>query len=131
MRFPSPIPEVPVGDMAAAVAQYTRVLGFTLDWQDEGSGIAGLSRGRTRLFLTDASFRERYKNSSPLLLWLNVESKAEVDELFKEWSTANARIIAEPQDQPWGLREFVAADLDGNCWRVFYDCGTAEAHSSS
>lgn len=131
MMFPSAVPEVPVSDLAVATAYYTSVLGFTLDWQNAESGISGLSRGQCRLFLTDASFREVHKNSSPVSLWLNVESRAEVDELFREWNAAHARIIADPEDKPWGLREFVGSDLDDNRWRVFYDFGTAEAPSPS
>jgi len=30
-------------------------------------------------------------------------------------------IVYEPEDKPWKLREFMAADLDGNLIRVFYD----------
>jgi len=41
--------------------------------------------------------------------------------LFAEWKGAEAKIVSEPEDKPWHLREFVAADLDGNLIRVFYD----------
>lgn len=61
----------------------------------------------------------------PVLVWLNLESKAEVDELFAEWKTSHATIISEPEDKPWKLREFIAADLDGNLIRAFYDFGSA------
>jgi hypothetical protein len=57
----------------------------------------------------------------PYSFWLNLESKAEVDELFAEWSATQAKILSEPEDKPWKLREFIAADLDGNLIRVFYD----------
>ena len=60
-------------------------------------------------------------NLSPILFWLNLNSKAEVDELFAEWKAAGAKIVSEPEDKPWKLREFMAADLDGNVIRVFYD----------
>jgi uncharacterized glyoxalase superfamily protein PhnB len=52
---------------------------------------------------------------------LNLNSKAEVDELFAEWNAAQAKIVSEPEDKPWKLREFTAADPDGNRIRVFYD----------
>jgi uncharacterized glyoxalase superfamily protein PhnB len=58
---------------------------------------------------------------SPILFWLNLNSKAEVDELFAQWKAAQAKIVSEPEDKPWKLREFTAADLDGNLIRVFYD----------
>jgi hypothetical protein len=34
---------------------------------------------------------------------------------------SHAKIVYEPEDKPWNLREFMAADLDGNLIRVFYD----------
>jgi hypothetical protein len=49
------------------------------------------------------------------------DSKIEVDELFAQWKAAHARIVSEPEDKPWNLREFMAADLDGNLIRVLHD----------
>lgn len=54
-------------------------------------------------------------------IWLNLNSKSEVDELYQRWRKAGARILAEPEDKPWNLREFRVSDLDGNQLRVFYD----------
>jgi hypothetical protein len=34
---------------------------------------------------------------------------------------AQAKFVSEPEDKPWKLREFIAADPDGNLIRVFYD----------
>ena len=31
------------------------------------------------------------------------------------------KIVSGPEDKPWKLRELMAADLDGNLIRVFYD----------
>ena len=91
------------------------------DWGDDQGGIAGVSRGNCRLFITNRSFRESYGNIGPILFWLNLDSKAEVDELFAQWKAAQAKIVSKPGDKPWKLREFMAADLDGNLIRVFYD----------
>jgi len=77
-------------------------------------GIAGCS-------LLIPLFRKSHGNTGPVLFWLNLESKAEVNELFAEWKAAGAKIVSEPEDKPWKLREFMAADLDGNLIRVFYD----------
>ncbi|HEV1284302.1 MAG TPA: VOC family protein [Bryobacteraceae bacterium] len=104
-----------------AAAYYVKTLGFTFGWGDEAGGIAGVFRGKCRLFITNRSFRESYGNTGPVLFWLNLEGKAEVDALFAEWKAAQARIVSEPEDKPWKLREFMAADLDGNLIRVFYD----------
>jgi len=40
-------------------------------------------------------------------------SKAEVDELVAQWKATQAKILSEPEDKPWKLREFMAADLSG------------------
>jgi predicted lactoylglutathione lyase len=121
MTFPAAVPEIPVSDLRAATVYYVKTLGFTHDFGDQEGGIAGISRGNCRLFLTNPSFRETYTNKPPILFWLNVQSRAEVDALFAEWKAAQAKLISEPEDKPWKLREFVAADLDGNLLRVFYD----------
>jgi catechol 2,3-dioxygenase-like lactoylglutathione lyase family enzyme len=121
MTFPAPVPEIPATNIDKATAYYVDKLGFTLDWGDEQSGIAGISRGNCRLFLTNSSFREHYGNTGPGLFWLNLDSKAEVDELFAEWTAAQAKIVSKPEDKPSKLHEFLAADLDDNLVRVFYD----------
>jgi uncharacterized glyoxalase superfamily protein PhnB len=121
MRFPAAVPGVPVASIDAAVEYYATKLGFVRDWGDEAGGIAGISRGDCRLFLENTSFRVSNRNAGPILLWLNMQSKAAVDELFAEWNAAGAKVVSEPEDKPWKLREFVVEDVDGNLIRVFYD----------
>ena len=121
MTLPAPVPEIPVADIDKAAAYYVSALGFTVDWGGENGGIAGISRGNCRLFITNRSFRVPHGNTGPILFWLNLDSKAAVDELFAEWKAAHAKIVSEPEDKPWKLHEFTAADLDGNLIRVFYD----------
>jgi uncharacterized glyoxalase superfamily protein PhnB len=121
MTFPAAVTEIPAANVDTAVASYVDTLGFTHDWGGDDGGIAGISRGNCRLFVTNPAFRSSYGNVGPILFWLNLESKAEVDALFAEWKRAGATIVSEPEDKPWHLREFLAADLDGNRIRVFYD----------
>ena len=78
------------------------------------------------MFLTNPSFREHYGNTGPVLIWLNLDSNEAVDELYQLWRANQAKIISLPESKPWGLHEFIAADLDGNMIRVFYDFSTAE-----
>jgi catechol 2,3-dioxygenase-like lactoylglutathione lyase family enzyme len=114
-------PEIPAASIDKAVAYYVDTLGFTLDWGSEEGGIAGISREECRLFITNARFRTVLGNAAPMLFWLNLSSKAQVDELYAEWKGTNAKIVSEPEDKAWLLREFIAADPDGNLIRVFYD----------
>jgi len=124
--FPGAVPEIPVGNVDKAAAYYTTRLGFRVDWGGEDGGIAGISKGHCRLFLTNGAFREQYGNSGPVLIWLNLDSNAEVEELYELRRTSGTNVISPPESKPWGLHEFTVADLDGNLLRVFHDFGTSE-----
>jgi len=118
-RLPHAVPEIPVSDVDQAGDYYVNVLGFHFDWKNVQDGIGGISQGDCRMFLTNAKFRQ--ERNGAVVVWLNLESKQEVDELHQRWRQAGAKIVAEPEDKPWNLREFTVADLDGNQLRVFYD----------
>ena len=120
-EFPPAVPEVPVASIDTALAYYTDHLGFTLDWRGDDGGIAGISKGNCRIFLAGTPFRQRYGNAPPVVVWLNLDNKQEVDELHQIWDRAGARIVSVPESKPWKLHEFTAADVDGNFFRVFYD----------
>ena len=120
-EFPPAVPEIPVSSIDTAAAYYVNQLGFTVDWGGDDGGIAGISKGNCRMFLTGGAFRERYSNAAPVLVWLNLDSKREVDELHDTWSRSGARIVSRPESKPWKLHEFTVADVDGNLFRVFYD----------
>ncbi|MFN2533000.1 MAG: hypothetical protein ABR555_17070 [Pyrinomonadaceae bacterium] len=79
--FPGAIPEIPVKDITQAAAYYESSLGFTLDWGGDGLGLAGISNGNCRMFLANSEYRKKYGNVGPVLTWLNLESKEEVDDL--------------------------------------------------
>ena len=125
-EFPSAVPEIPVNDLNDAVGYYQSNLGFSLDWCEQEIGLAGISKGNCRIFLADPDFRKEYGNVGPTLTWLNLESKEEVDELYRTWSASSARLTSVPESKPWGLHEFTATDPDGNLFRVFYDFATPE-----
>ncbi len=88
--------------------------------------LAGISRDNCRLFLAGPPFRKERGNVSPVLMWLNLSSKAEVDALHQAWRATNAIVLSAPESKSWGLHEFTAADPDGNLFRVFYDFATPE-----
>jgi uncharacterized glyoxalase superfamily protein PhnB len=119
--FPQAVPEIPVSSVEKAAEYYVRVFGFSFDWGDDAGGIGGISQGDCRMFLTNTAFRSVSRNLEPVIVWLNLNGKKDVDELFERWKQAGARVIDPVEDKPWNLREFRVADLDGNQLRVFYD----------
>ena len=42
----------------------------------------------------------------------------DVDTHFEHARREGARIVAEPTDQPWGLRDYEASDLEGWMWNL-------------
>ena len=120
-EFPSAVPEMPVNNVDEAAAYYEKCLCFSKDWGSAKEGIGQVSKGSCRIFLTDRDFREQYGNTAPVLIWLNLDSKKEVDDLYEIWNRCGARILSKPESKPWRLHEFTATDMDGNLLRVFYD----------
>src|SRR5262245_35511338 len=97
-EFPAAVPEIPVANFIEAARYYQERLGFTKDWGGEGGGIGQVSRGACRLFLTENEFRAQYGNAGkPVVIWLNLNDKREVDELHAEWSRNGARILRKPE----------------------------------
>ena len=119
--LPAAVPEVPVSDLNAATVYYRDNLGFDLDWTEDGIGLAGISRGECRLFLANEEYRAHPGNVGPIVIWLNLDSIDDVNDLHSDWSGLGATIVAVPESKAYGLHEFRAADLDGNVFRVFYD----------
>lgn len=120
-EFPAAVPEIPVTDINESLDYYVGKLGFSIDWGGANGGIAGISKGHCRMFLTDNNFRQHHGNASPVMIWLNLGSREEVDELYAIWNAGGAKMISPPESQPWKLHEFTASDLDGNLFRIFYD----------
>ena len=125
-ELPAAVPEIPVSDVATATEYYRDRLHFSVDWFESEIALAGISRDQCRLFLAGPAFRASCGNASPILIWLNLSSKAEVDDLHRAWRATNAILLSEPESKPWGLHEFTAADPDGNRIRVFHDFATPE-----
>jgi uncharacterized glyoxalase superfamily protein PhnB len=108
--------------MGRALTYYEENLGFSVDWGRDGGGIAGISQGRSRIFLTDREFRKYFRNEPPVVIWLNLDSKEEVNDLYAKWNTNGAKVLHPPESKSWSrLHEFVVSDPDGNVIRVFYN----------
>ena len=114
-EFPAAVPEIPVNDMSEALNYHEGKLGFNIDWGGADGGIAGISKGQCRMFLTDRGFREEHGNVAPVVIWLNLWSKKEVDALYQIWNASKAKIISPPESKPWELHEFTAWT-----WTVIY-----------
>lgn len=124
MKLPYPVPELPVDDIHAAAKAYENQLGFTVDWIYEDF-LAGISKDDARIFLRQRTPQEieQHSTSCGVTIWLNMDSAAEVDELYTTWKEHGVAMAKDLHTASYNLREFTAEDLDGNKFRVFHDLG--------
>src|SRR5262249_8254435 len=99
-HFPQAVPEIPVSNIERAADTYVKALGFHLDWGNDQGRIGGISQGDCRMFLTNRSFRQNEGNDQTVMIWLNLNNKQEVDELYQRWRQSGAKILHEPEDKP-------------------------------
>jgi uncharacterized glyoxalase superfamily protein PhnB len=101
------IPVLQVEDVDAAVDYYTNALGFAEVFRaGEPSQFARVNK--------DGAFIDLSRQRSAALELL----VSDVDRVAAEIAATGARIIAPPQDTPWGSRTMEVEDLDGN--RIVY-----------
>jgi uncharacterized glyoxalase superfamily protein PhnB len=105
-------------DVAASIAWYRDVLGFTPGQQYEKEGrVAGavMTAGDIRLILNQDDGKlgwERIKGQG-FYLQLNVASAADVDAAHARVAAAGGEVLSPPADRPWGARMFQFRDPDG------------------
>jgi hypothetical protein len=118
-------PVLPVRSVSRALAHY-RALGFDVDAYDEkssGEPIYGFVRwGNVELHLALSAALDPEANTSAAYLYVD-----DANALHDAWraSGASGRFVA-PKDTPYGLREFVHVDPDGNLLRVGSPFAAAE-----
>src|SRR5205814_9411476 len=83
--FPKAVPEIPVSNVEKAAEYYVNVLGFHFDWGNDQGGIGGISQGECRMFLTNSSFRQHYGSGGAVLVWLHLDGKHAVGEVYPRW----------------------------------------------
>jgi catechol 2,3-dioxygenase-like lactoylglutathione lyase family enzyme len=111
MSATTAVPVLPVSDLVRSVAWYER-LGFRVRAFFDGYAILGFDGAELHLNeMTDLAPPTESVSGAYLRV-------ADADAVHAQWAAMGARIIAEPEDQPYGIREFATEDLDGNLWRI-------------
>lgn len=106
-----------VSDVEAGLAYYRDVLGFQVTFE-YGSPLsyACLCRDEVALHLLAASATKRLPGQGGLCVFVR-----DVDRLYIELSSRGARLINQPEDRDYGMRDFDVVDADGN--RVTFGMG--------
>jgi uncharacterized glyoxalase superfamily protein PhnB len=104
-KFEKIMPEFPLADVAAGVAYYRDVLGFSVNYQKEGFAVMDRDRARILLITKTA----QHKGIASCYIYV-----ADADALHAELTARGANVEAAPVSRPWGLREFRIFDPEGN-----------------
>lgn len=96
-------------DIEATLAYYKDVLGFESSWTwgeppDFGSASMG---GVTIMFNLQPELAAKVRGHQH---GVKVD---DVDELYRLHTSLGAEVVAEIEDKPWGLREYIVEDLNG------------------
>lgn len=92
---------------------YIEVLGFRRDFGDGSDGWSFLSRDNFKVMLGECPDEKpagELGNHS-YFVYLTVEG---LDQLHQELDTRGVQVISEPENEPWGLREFSIRTPDGH-----------------
>ncbi len=108
-------PVYPVADVAAAIEWYRRVLGFEPQLvnppDDPVPVYAVLHRDEVAMHLMRLD-EAPYGLRAPVQAQFWITSGLE--ELFRHVEVHGARVLQPPEARPWGHRDFMIADPDGN-----------------
>jgi uncharacterized glyoxalase superfamily protein PhnB len=99
-----------VKDVGKSVAHYQDVLGFDVEFTyGSRASYAGVERGGVLIHLQAAADSERQPGQAAVYIFVT-----DVDALYEELRSREARILVEPKNYPYGMRDFEITDLDGN-----------------
>ena len=99
-----------VTDLEASLGYFENQLGFGVAFRfGEPAYYAGVCRGAVTIHLTDADDRKASVGHATISLMVD-----DVNATHRELVTRGANITVEIDDRPYGLRDFMVEDPDGN-----------------
>ena len=99
------MPALPLDDVAAGIAHYRDVLGFHINHQQHDLGV--MDRDKVCILLIARTAQHKGIGSAYVYV-------ADADALYAELKAKGARVQGEPISHPWGLRDFLVLDPEGN-----------------
>lgn len=105
-----------VKDVAASLAWYRDVVGFTVEQEHERDGklrAASLSAGTVRFLIGQDDGAKGWDRVKGEGFSLMITTAQDVDELAERIRASGGTLASEPTDTPWGIRAFRLIDPDG------------------
>ncbi len=110
------MPSLTVNDVAASLAWYRDVLGFIVaeEIRREDRLVAvRLQAGTVEVLLGQDDFAKGRDRKKGVGLRLYGVTGQDIDQLAAAVKERGGELVQEPQDQPWGTRDFAVVDPDG------------------
>jgi catechol 2,3-dioxygenase-like lactoylglutathione lyase family enzyme len=112
-------PQLFVSDIKSSCAFFAEKLGFAVVFTyGEPPFYAQVTRGGASLTLRhvdapviDPVLRDREELLSGSL---TVATRADIEALFREYQASGVTFFQELKDEPWGAKDFIVRDIDGN-----------------
>ena len=101
------VPYADALDVEASLKHYTGIFGFSEDFRF--GDYAGIKLGDVRLHLSGHSVHERPVGGGTAYILCD-----EVDDYCAKIKKNGAIVKSDPKDYPYGMRDFMAVDPDGN-----------------
>ena len=110
-----------VSDIAASLAYYRDVLGFQVTFEyGQPLSYACLCRDEIALHLLASSRTKRLPGHGAICVFVR-----DVDQIYAEVSGRGAKLLNQPEDRDYGMRDFDVVDADGN--QLTFGMGTDAA----
>jgi catechol 2,3-dioxygenase-like lactoylglutathione lyase family enzyme len=136
MESNSLVPESSISDFEKSVEFYTKILGFTIEYQRVDEGFAYMSLGEAQIMIDQIGKTRTWKTGDfehPLGRGVNFQIKVveNIDSLHERLRQINVELFMEPEEKWYrkddyevGNKQFLVQDPDGYLLRFFEDLGT-------
>ena len=136
MKSNSLVPELAITDYERSLEFYTKVLGFTIEYQRVEEGFAYMSLGESQIMIDQIGKTRTWKTGEfeyPLGRGINLQIKVveNIDLLLERLSQNNISLFMEPEEKWYrkedyevGNKQFLVQDPDGYLLRFFKDLGS-------
>ena len=138
MQPNSLVPELAITDYEKSLEFYTKILGFTIEYQRVEEGFAYLSLGESQIMIDQIGKTRTWRTGEfeyPLGRGINlqIEVVESIDTLLERLSQNNVSLFMEPEEKWYrkgdyevGNKQFLVQDPDGYLLRFFEDLGRRE-----
>lgn len=128
------VPELSITDFKKSLDFYTRILGFSIEYQREDEGFAYLSLGAAQIMIDQIGKGRTWQTGEmkyPLGQGVNFQIRVDsIDEIISSLEKENIQLFLDVEekwyrknDRQVGNRQFLVQDPDGYLLRFFEDLG--------